>query len=46
MMMEEQASNIRSNIYKIAGKTGTGQVDYTTDDVQYISSFCRLFSRR
>lgn len=36
-------SNIRSNIYKIAGKTGTGQVDYTTDDVQYISSFVGYF---
>jgi cell division protein FtsI (penicillin-binding protein 3) len=35
--------NIRSNIYKIAGKTGTGQVDYTTDDVQYISSFVGYF---
>ena len=36
-------SNIRSNIYKIAGKTGTGQVDYITDDVQYISSFVGYF---
>ena len=36
-------SNIRSNFYKIAGKTGTGQVDYTTDDVQYISSFVGYF---
>jgi len=35
--------NIKSNIYKIAGKTGTGQVDYTTDDVQYISSFVGYF---
>lgn len=36
-------SNIKSDIYKIAGKTGTGQVDYTTDNVQYISSFVGYF---
>jgi len=36
-------SNIKSEIYKIAGKTGTGQVDYTTDNVQYISSFVGYF---
>lgn len=35
--------NIKSNIYKIAGKTGTGQVDYNTDNVQYISSFVGYF---
>ena len=36
-------NNIKSNIYKIAGKTGTGQVDYNTDDMQYISSFVGYF---
>ena len=35
--------NIKSNIYKIAGKTGTGQVDYNTDNMQYISSFVGYF---
>ncbi|MGY8945692.1 MAG: peptidoglycan D,D-transpeptidase FtsI family protein [Flavobacteriales bacterium] len=37
------AYNIRSKEYKIAGKTGTGQVDYNTDNVQYISSFVGYF---
>ena len=37
------ADNIKHSNYKIAGKTGTGQVDYTTDDVQYISSFVGYF---
>ena len=37
------AYNIRSKKYKIAGKTGTGQVDYDTDNVQYISSFVGYF---
>ena len=37
------AYNIRSKKYKIAGKTGTGQVDYNTDNVQYISSFVGYF---
>ncbi|MBL6648668.1 MAG: penicillin-binding protein 2 [Flavobacteriaceae bacterium] len=36
-------SNIKSSIYKIAGKTGTGQVDYSSDDIQYISSFVGYF---
>ncbi len=36
-------NNIKSNIYKIAGKTGTGQIDYNTDDLQYISSFVGYF---
>ena len=35
--------NIKSKIYKIAGKTGTGQVDYNTDNMQYISSFVGYF---
>ena len=37
------AYNIRSNDYKISGKTGTGQVDYNTENVQYISSFVGYF---
>lgn len=37
------ANNIQSNIYRIAGKTGTGQVDYNTDNMQYISSFVGYF---
>ena len=37
------AYNINSKEYKIAGKTGTGQVDYNTDNVQYISSFVGYF---
>jgi cell division protein FtsI (penicillin-binding protein 3) len=36
-------NNIKSNIYKIAGKTGTGQVDYSTENMQYISSFVGYF---
>ena len=37
------AYNIRSKEFKIAGKTGTCQVDYNTDDVQYISTFVGYF---
>ena len=37
------ANSIQSNIYRIAGKTGTGQVDYNTDNMQYISSFVGYF---
>jgi cell division protein FtsI (penicillin-binding protein 3) len=37
------AHNIKSNKFKIAGKTGTCQVDYNTDNVQYISSFVGYF---
>ena len=37
------AYNIRSKKYKIAGKTGTGQIDYNTDNVQYVSSFVGYF---
>jgi cell division protein FtsI (penicillin-binding protein 3) len=37
------AYNINSKEYKIAGKTGTGQVDYNTDNAQYISSFVGYF---
>ena len=37
------AYNIRSKEFKIAGKTGTCQVDYETDDVQYISTFVGYF---
>jgi cell division protein FtsI (penicillin-binding protein 3) len=37
------AYNIRSKDYKISGKTGTGQVDYNTENVQYISSFVGYF---
>lgn len=31
--------SIKDPMLKMAGKTGTCQVDYTTDEVQYISSF-------
>ncbi len=37
------AYNIRSKEFKIAGKTGTCQVDYNTDNVQYISTFVGYF---
>jgi cell division protein FtsI (penicillin-binding protein 3) len=37
------AKNIRSNNVKIAGKTGTAQVRYGTDQVDYISSFVGYF---
>jgi cell division protein FtsI (penicillin-binding protein 3) len=32
-------SSIKDSMLTMAGKTGTCQVDYTTDEVQYISSF-------
>lgn len=34
---------IKDPLLKMAGKTGTGQVDYTTNDVQYISSFVGFY---
>ena len=37
------AYNIKSDQFKIAGKTGTCQVDYNTDNVQYISTFVGYF---
>ena len=37
------AKNIKSNNIKIAGKTGTSQVGYGTDKVDYISSFVGYF---
>ena len=37
------AYNIRSKEFKIAGKTGTCQVDYNTDNVEYISTFVGYF---
>ena len=37
------ANNIKDQAFTMAGKTGTCQVDYTTDDVQYISSFVGYF---
>ena len=37
------AKNIKSNNIKIAGKTGTAQVGYGTDKVNYISSFVGYF---
>jgi cell division protein FtsI (penicillin-binding protein 3) len=37
------AKNIKSNNIKIAGKTGTAQVGYGTDNVDYISSFVGYF---
>ena len=37
------AYNIKSDNYRIAGKTGTCQVDYNTENVQYVSSFVGYF---
>ena len=37
------ANNIYDKDLKIAGKTGTAQVDYTKDETQYISSFVGYF---
>ena len=37
------AHNIYDETLAIAGKTGTCQVDYTTDNVQYVSSFVGYF---
>ena len=37
------AHNIKSDEVKIAGKTGTCQVDYNTENVQYISTFVGYF---
>ena len=34
---------IKDQAFTMAGKTGTCQVDYATDDVQYISSFVGYF---
>ena len=37
------AHNIHDEKLAIAGKTGTCQIDYTTDDVKYVSSFVGYF---
>ena len=37
------AHQIKDELLPLAGKTGTCQVDYTTDNVQYISSFVGYF---
>ena len=37
------AHKIKDKAFTMAGKTGTCQVDYTTEDVQYISSFVGYF---
>jgi|TARA_B100000902_G_scaffold238582_2_gene225966 cell division protein FtsI (penicillin-binding protein 3) len=37
------AYNLKSDKFKIAGKTGTCQVDYNKDNVQYISTFVGYF---
>ncbi len=37
------AHNIYDEKLAIAGKTGTCQIDYTTDDVKYVSSFVGYF---
>ncbi|MFZ8960577.1 MAG: penicillin-binding protein [Flavobacteriaceae bacterium] len=37
------ANNIKDPLLTMAGKTGTCQVDYTTDSVQYISTFVGYF---
>ena len=37
------AYNIKTDKYKIAGKTGTCQVDYNTKNIEYISTFVGYF---
>ncbi len=37
------AYNLKSDEFKIAGKTGTCQVDYNKDNIQYISTFVGYF---
>ncbi len=37
------AYKIKEEAFTMAGKTGTCQVDYTSDNVQYISSFVGYF---
>lgn len=37
------ANNIYDKNIKIAGKTGTSQIDYTSDETQYVSSFVGYF---
>ena len=37
------AYKIKSNHLKMAGKTGTCQIDYTSNDTQYVSSFVGYF---
>ena len=37
------ANKIKDKAFTMAGKTGTCQVDYTTENVQYISSFVGYF---
>jgi cell division protein FtsI (penicillin-binding protein 3) len=37
------AYRIKDSILSMAGKTGTCQLDYTTDNIQYISSFVGYF---
>lgn len=37
------AKNIKSDYLKLSGKTGTTQVDYASDDINYISSFVGYF---
>jgi cell division protein FtsI (penicillin-binding protein 3) len=37
------AKNIKSDYLTLSGKTGTTQVDYASDDINYISSFVGYF---
>jgi cell division protein FtsI (penicillin-binding protein 3) len=37
------ANNIYDENIKIAGKTGTSQIDYTSEETQYVSSFVGYF---
>ncbi len=37
------ANNIYDENIRIAGKTGTSQIDYTSDETQYVSSFVGYF---
>ncbi len=43
VVTEGTASNINSPYVAIAGKTGTTQTDYWTDNIQYIASFAGFF---
>ena len=40
------AYNIKSKYFNISGKTGTSQVDYNSDNINYNSSFVGFFPRR
>ncbi|NPA42604.1 MAG: penicillin-binding protein 2 [Chlorobi bacterium] len=43
VVTEGTARNVNSPYVEIAGKTGTTQTEYWTDDIQYIASFAGFF---